>query len=110
HRPTGEHALLLFVLMNTDGEPLHDPTTSAAWMKVAKRAVDRIKRPFSLHRPELSPDLGVTTQLQILVASADGPLPTEIQEDVRNRFAELQSYVGGMLADDAAKISSGVER
>ncbi|MGD9854530.1 MAG: exosortase U [Planctomycetaceae bacterium] len=109
HRDSGEQAQLLFVVLDVGGRALQDPTIGSFWLQTARRIVERIRRPFALHLPQLAPELGVTTQLQILIATEEGPIPTEVQNDVRERFAQFHTQLSGLLGSNRTPATAGDE-
>jgi hypothetical protein len=106
-RPTGERALLLFALINRHGHPLQDPAIGSAGLQWTRRVVERLKRPFAQQFPELDPDFGVTTQLQLLIVSDDEVIPPAVEESAREQFAALQTQIAGLLASESASVSEG---
>ncbi len=107
HRPSGERALLLFVVMDRRGRPLHDPAIGSFARQIAHRTVERLKRPLALRFPELAPTQGVTTQLQMLIASDGDPLTSAVRDEAREHFAELQALLAARLAADDKATSEG---
>jgi hypothetical protein len=98
HRPSGERALLLFAVMDHHGRPLPDPALGSFGVQLAQRTVERLQRPFALGFPELAPNSGITTQLQMLIAVEGDAIPEPLQEEARERFATLQAHLAGLIA------------
>ncbi|MCA9027334.1 MAG: exosortase U [Planctomycetaceae bacterium] len=107
HRPTGEQALLLFVVMDEIGRPLHDPAVESLWLQIAGRAIERIQRPFAQHVPGLAPNSTVTTQLQMLITSPGQTIPASVSEQARSHFNDLQANVAGLLTTESAVAMKG---
>ena len=107
HRPTGEKGLLFFVLMNHKGQPLRDPAVESFLTQTVGRAIERIQRPFALRFPEVAPNSGVTTQLQMLVTSGGEEIPSAVSQEARGHFTTLQVNVAGMLAGDMTVAMQG---
>jgi hypothetical protein len=103
HRPSGERALLLFVVMDHHGRPLPDPALGSFGVQLAQRTVERLQRPFALSFPELAPNSGITTQLQMLIAVEGEDIPEPLHEEARARFATLQTHLAaGLIASPDA--------
>ncbi len=107
HRSSGERALLMFVVMDRRGRPLHDPAIGSFARQMAHRTVERLKRPLALRFPELAPSQGVTTQLQMLIASDGDPITSAVRDEAREHFATLQAQLSERLAADDKAASEG---
>ncbi len=97
HRPTGERGLLLFVVMDANGRPLRDPAVESVWMQTIGRALERVQRPLASGFPELAPNSGVTTQMQLLISSGGDMIPPSVAEEAHGHFSTLHSHLAGLL-------------
>ncbi len=107
HQPSGEQALLMFVVMDRRGRPLQDPSIGSFARQIAVRAVERLKRPLALRFPELAPSQGVTTQLQMLIATDGDPITSDVRDEAREHFITLQAQLADRLASDSGAASEG---